>query len=714
MSKIAYPRPCPTCGTKINNRFNFSRHKKYCGTDARVPCLHCEKTFCRKDKMVAHVRKCHLETTKRKAPRLNVDPQTGGAVSTRDTKREADQEQKPEVKLTKQGDGETSDEDTLDSYESRSNPLFVANVTKLGPAKRWKKNIVVNQKFIMTLDQQRPPKSMEDLNIAATFAIAGAVDKLIEELAIPDDYWMTLQIGSKEHRKEGLTGETWKIPVGDFAKRAQMTQELLAKIALVLNSAEFITRDVGFSASVLFSRPERKGGKRTGAGPGTKIWEKMVKESRSVCEIKNKDDLCCARALVVMREYAKRQAGEPNTFHNIYLDRGTNTQQLKEAKKLHKEANVPEGLCGLDEVNQFQEFLGPKGFRIIVVEAARGGVIFKGDKFEDERKTIALVKSVYVDESGRERAHYDGLYSIPGFMNRSYFCSKCCKGYEHEDSTHHRCQAKNCPACKRNTANDEEGCQDFSLWKKPDRSCRVCKREFYGERCFRAHLIESVEENRAMTKARVHLEQQLGERIPPLMDFKSTCRDFQRCEKCLVSYKVNHDFPHKCLHAQCKHCLEFVHIYEHKCFITSEQEKDLKRVIQKSKAEQRNREKLLEHFAVSCLELSTQNDVNHLISQRKKKLQDLRFINKSVPRSDTSTENVQEQIIAELFEEGFSAADITVEMVNGRLPEEAIPKTIDAENLIFADIECVIDESNTFTPILICYTKGRDKKIRHH
>ena len=29
----------------------------------------------------------------------------------------------------------------------------------------------------------------------------------------------------------------------------------------------------------------------------------------------------------------------------------------KRRKQLHEEANVPEGLCGLDEVNQFQEFL---------------------------------------------------------------------------------------------------------------------------------------------------------------------------------------------------------------------------------------------------------------------------------------------------------------------------------------------------------------------
>ena len=41
----------------------------------------------------------------------------------------------------------------------------------------------------------------------------------------------------------------------------------------------------------------------------------MAKESKCVSEIKNKDELCCARAIVTMREYAKRQAGKENTFN---------------------------------------------------------------------------------------------------------------------------------------------------------------------------------------------------------------------------------------------------------------------------------------------------------------------------------------------------------------------------------------------------------------
>lgn len=66
--------------------------------------------------------------------------------------------------------------------------------------------------------------------------------------------------------------------MGDFTGRAAYAQALLQKLSNVLNSGQFITNDVGFSASVLFSRPETKEGKR--------VCDHLVKESRCVCAIK--------------------------------------------------------------------------------------------------------------------------------------------------------------------------------------------------------------------------------------------------------------------------------------------------------------------------------------------------------------------------------------------------------------------------------------------
>ena len=40
---ITYPRTCPTCGKKYKNGFDFCRHKKYSGSNVKVPCLHCDE-----------------------------------------------------------------------------------------------------------------------------------------------------------------------------------------------------------------------------------------------------------------------------------------------------------------------------------------------------------------------------------------------------------------------------------------------------------------------------------------------------------------------------------------------------------------------------------------------------------------------------------------------------------------------------------------------
>ena len=97
--------------------------------------------------MLRHVKKFHSEGAKRKAeetaelrrmelldagkvPRLSVEDQTGGAVSTRGMKRAADQDSNPEVKLPKPGVSETTN-DTTEEYGEGSNPLYVAGVKKI-------------------------------------------------------------------------------------------------------------------------------------------------------------------------------------------------------------------------------------------------------------------------------------------------------------------------------------------------------------------------------------------------------------------------------------------------------------------------------------------------------------------------------------------------------------------------------------------------------
>ena len=182
----------------------------------------------------------------------------------------------------------------------------------------------------------------------------------------------------------------------------------------------------------------------------------------------------------------------------------------------------------------------------------------------------------------------------------------------------------------------------------------------------------------------------------------------------MVTYKVNKDLPHKCLHAQCKHCLEFVPIYEHKCCITSEEEQKFKRTLQKLRKKKKTKEEVLGTIVEGLPDQSTQDMIDVLIAQRKKKLKDLEYINMGVPMAEIQLGDLQKKVIEDLLEEGVPPEEITLELVNERLPKERPSKKIVVDDLIFADIECLIDSSKTFIPILICFTKGRDKTIYHH
>lgn len=94
---------------------------------------------------------------------------------------------------------------------------------------------------------------------------------------------------------------------------------------------------------------------------------------------------------------------------------------------------MPEGPCGFEAIEQFQNYLGPKGYQVIVVDPVRGGVIFTGEAYKNAPKVIQLVKTYCEDGEGETKAHYDGLYSVAPVMNRSKFCRYCCKGYDHEE-----------------------------------------------------------------------------------------------------------------------------------------------------------------------------------------------------------------------------------------------------------------------------------------
>lgn len=98
-----------------------------------------------------------------------------------------------------------------------------------------------------------------------------------------------------------------------------------------------------FFAELVFVKNRSRGAGASGKkyNPGRMSYEIMLKKKQSVITIKNKDKLCCARAIVT-----KAKADQDPQYHNIMHGRRC---QEHRAKTLHNDAWVLEGPCSLDE-----------------------------------------------------------------------------------------------------------------------------------------------------------------------------------------------------------------------------------------------------------------------------------------------------------------------------------------------------------------------------
>ncbi|CAB4040743.1 Hypothetical predicted protein, partial [Paramuricea clavata] len=147
--------------------------------------------------------------------------------------------------------------------------------------------------------------------------------------------------------------------------------------------------------------------------------------------IKNNDNLCLARAIVV----AKAKV-DLDSEHD-YISDCRRPLQRHRAQELHEKAGVPEGQCGLNEVKAFQTYLTDYQLNIVSKEH-QSTLIYSSP---DAEKRIYL----YSHDN-----HYDIITSMPGFIARKKYCHACKKGYDKiEDhlcgDTCKLCYTQNCP-----------------------------------------------------------------------------------------------------------------------------------------------------------------------------------------------------------------------------------------------------------------------------
>ncbi|CAB4040586.1 Hypothetical predicted protein [Paramuricea clavata] len=127
-----------------------------------------------------------------------------------------------------------------------------------------------------------------------------------------------------------------------FLQRDRLTPErFLAAVERVVQFNDQFSLDDSVSVNVVHVEMPQGG---TGRKRDVVNLESYLTKKRGIVQIKNKDDLCCARAIVV----AKAKLDNDSQYKSIVSRTGTLQDRL--AQELHASAGVPLGPCGIPEV----------------------------------------------------------------------------------------------------------------------------------------------------------------------------------------------------------------------------------------------------------------------------------------------------------------------------------------------------------------------------
>ena len=301
------------------------------------------------------------------------------------------------------------------------------------------------------------------------------------------------------------------------------TTRWMMEVEKVLNSQESFVFDGSFKIRVDVASPP--GGSCRLDVPIQMA--KFLAKKQCVISVKNEDDICMARALVIAKAIA--DYGSTTAHPVMDLRRGIKAQR-KAAQILVLRAQLPFRRFTIEDIPAFERVLGGK-YQVYVLSLEHANAIIYPKSAPGQEKKTPLLLLLHNE-------HFDVCSSITAFFERGYFCFKCRKGYNNQQR--HRCDAK-CSMCLRVDCPRDD---DQKI------TCDECHREFLGDDCFQHHL--SVP-NSGAVKFR-----------------SSICSKLYRCQICLCTVsniEREASNPHTCGETFCKHCHVHVIPEEHQCFI---------------------------------------------------------------------------------------------------------------------------------------------------
>ena len=263
------------------------------------------------------------------------------------------------------------------------------------------------------------------------------------------------------------------------------------------------------------------------------------KTKKSIIMVKNEDELCLGRCLVI----AIAMRDKNPKLKQIKMGRNI---QGELAIQLYKDAGIEAKHSSLPIIKEFEAYLDCS---ITIIDCNKfNNVIYPVIQDSDyEVKDF----NIYLLKDG-QHFHLINNKQVAGFFAKDYFCDKCKKTFKNKDK--HKCPYKCNICCK-------EGC----CGKKPEDkkwiSCKDCWRFFPNQECFNNH--KSVEEittgiNKGQSK-------------------KSVCEKIFKCPTCKKFYdkeKFNMS-EHRCGDTWCKNCDCKINENDgHKCYMMPKKIKD--------------------------------------------------------------------------------------------------------------------------------------------
>jgi hypothetical protein len=325
-------------------------------------------------------------------------------------------------------------------------------------------------------------------------------------------------------------------------------------IAKTLQSNEDFHIDNELEINVVV-QPRYAGGRRTTHVQFDNI-EAKIAAKRCVVQIKNRDSLCMARALVVTKAKIDNDpAYEAIRKGDLQQYQGRNAQQRNaqrsRAVDLCRAAGTTlNGPHNIADMAVFQAHLHK--YRIIAVEATNDRIIFDGGFERGCSNVLGLL---------HHANHYHALNNVAAWFEGKFFCYGCCSRYAKQGQ--HRC-ALTCSRCLGTAHDNVDANRQANQYK-----CNDCLLSFLTRNCYEQHL--QVPDAYRNQQLQANRKRTAGDSLNPNAVGKTVCSMKRVCPQCKQYYNgyeyATYGKVHECGKHRCFSCKDMVNLDTHLCYM---------------------------------------------------------------------------------------------------------------------------------------------------